>query len=144
MIFGTISLIVSLVLFFSDLPWLCFAFSKQLSWPLKFEVPQASFWGNRLCALSLWAVYFPRAPAFTYTPMASKASASVLAFLHVAWIYPSGHSVAFHVSGNELMMPLCHQCHPFCHPPTFTHFSTMAQRMSFEVTWAHVGIIATY
>ncbi|KAI4541017.1 hypothetical protein MG293_008159 [Ovis ammon polii] len=45
-------------------------------------------------------------PGFTYTPMASKASASVLAFLHVAWIHPSVHSVAFHVSGNELMMPL--------------------------------------
>lgn len=126
------------------LPWLCFAFSKKLSWPLKFEVPQASIWGNRLCELSPWAVYFPRAPGFTYTPVASKASASVLALLHIAWIHPSVHSVAFHISGNELTMPLCREYHPLCHPPAFNHFSMMAQRMSFEVTWAQVGIIATY
>lgn len=76
--------------------------------------------------------------------MASKASASVLALLHIAWIHPSVHSLAFHISGNELTMPLCREYHPLCHPPAFNHFSMMAQRMSFEVTWAQVGIIATY
>ena len=146
MIFGTISLIVSLVLLFSDFApaLIVFCFFKEAF--LTFKVwgsPGFHLGQQALCTLP-WAVYFPRAPAFTYTPVASRASASVLAFLHTVWIHPSGHSVAFHVSGNELMMPLCHQYHPFCHPPAFTHFSTMAQRMSFEVTWAHIGIIATY
>lgn len=144
MIFGTISLIVSLVLFFLILllPWLRFAFSK-LSWPLKFGVPQASIWGNRLCGLSPWAVYFPRVPGFTYTPMASKASASVLAFLHIAWIHPSMTPTAFHVSGNELMMPFGSEYHPLCHHP-LSHFAQSSRGWALRLHGPQVRIIATY